>query len=151
MKNLKFKEVTASYEDADGDEHESTVRAAVVTDDLAMIDFTNDEGVQARRRREVTDRGGNAVRLNVGDVVVETEKPGVYDVHSADAWKSTGYAASPDAAPESTPARAAPSAPDTRPPAPASNDVMQAPEHDAQPADTAQPLGERPTDAAPTE
>lgn len=98
MKHLKFEDVTATYEDADGDEHDSTVRAAVVSAELAMIDYENSEGVRVKRRREVITRDGSAHKLNVGDVVVETEKPGVYDVHSADSWKLTGYGAERDTA-----------------------------------------------------
>jgi hypothetical protein len=86
-KRLEFNDYTASVEDSDGDVHEHTVRAAVVTDDTAYV--YNDEG--NRRPREVmTPTGGKAV--SVGDVLVETEKPGVYDYLSADAWASTGYA-----------------------------------------------------------
>lgn len=92
MKHLKFEDVTATYKDSDGDEHESTVRAAVVTDDLVMVEYENSEGVRVQRRREVHTREGSQ-KLNVGDVVVETEKSNVYDVHSADSWKRTGYGA----------------------------------------------------------
>lgn len=74
-KDMQFKEYTASVEDSDGDKHESKVRAHVVTDDT--------------KGRVNTPTGGRDVAK--GDVLVETDTPGVYDVLNADAWKSTGY------------------------------------------------------------
>ncbi len=74
-KHLEFKEYTASIEDEDGDSHPFTVRAAVVTKDTA---------------RTVTTRVGTQ-KVNAGDAVIETERPGVYDVLAADSWKATGY------------------------------------------------------------
>lgn len=92
MKDLEFQEYTASVEDADGDSHDSTVRAAKITDDLVYI---TDPNTGNRVRREVmTPVGGRQVSL--GDVYVETERPGVYDFLVADAWAATGYDDSAD-------------------------------------------------------
>ena len=74
-KVLDFQDFSAKVKDKDGDVHESTVRAAVVTEDTA--------------REVVTPTGARWV--NPGDVVVATDRPDVFDVHSEDSWKATGY------------------------------------------------------------
>lgn len=74
-KELEFKEYKGTHEDADGDEHTSTVRACLVTEDTA-------------RRVQTRVGGHDAVK---GEYLVETDAPGVYDVLSEEAWKSTGY------------------------------------------------------------
>jgi len=71
----EFKDYTATYEDADGDKHKSTVRAHVVTEATAGT-------VVTRTGTQDVDKGS---------VIVETDRPGVYDVLSADDWKGTGY------------------------------------------------------------
>lgn len=76
MKVPEFADYTAKTKDDDGDEHESTVRAHVVTKDTAGAYNT---------------RVGSE-NVPEGSVLVETDRPGVYDVHTADAWKTTGYA-----------------------------------------------------------
>lgn len=86
MKNLDFQDYTATVEDSDGDDHESTVRAAVITDELVYL---TDEDGNKHRREVMTPTGARGVQA--GDVFVETEKPGVYDYLSAAAWASTGY------------------------------------------------------------
>lgn len=73
---LEFKDYVAKIVDRDGDKHEHTVSAAVVDENT---------------RGEVNTIAGT-VQTNPGDVVVKTDNPGVYDVHSADTWKGTGYA-----------------------------------------------------------
>ncbi|HEY6020931.1 MAG TPA: hypothetical protein VIY48_13830 [Candidatus Paceibacterota bacterium] len=85
-KNLDFQDYSAVVTDADGDEHESTVRAAVITDELVYLKDMNGNNV----RREVPTPTG-ARQVSVGDVFVETERAGVYDYLTADAWASTGY------------------------------------------------------------
>lgn len=85
-KNLDFQDYTATVTDDDGDEHESTVRAAVVTEDLVYIKDQNGNNV---RREVMTPTGGRQV--SKGDVYVETDRPGVYDYLTAEAWASTGY------------------------------------------------------------
>jgi len=87
MKNLEFKDYTGVVKDADGDEHSTTVRAAVVTDETARV--KNDQG-NPIAREVMTPTGARPVA--VGDVLVETDRPGVYDYLTADAWASTGYA-----------------------------------------------------------
>lgn len=76
MKPIDFKEFTAKVKDNDGDEHESTVLAHVVTNDT--------------QGRSVATRTGSYETVE-GNVLVQTDRPGVYDVLSADAWKGTGY------------------------------------------------------------
>lgn len=94
MKALDFKDVEGQYEDIDGDTQTSTIRAAVVDDDLAYVTVLNSEGDRVKRRREVTLRDGTARALVSGDVVVATERDGVYDVLSADQWSATAYGSS---------------------------------------------------------
>lgn len=71
-----FQEYTATVDSGDG-EQESTVQAATVTAEQAGNDVNTRAGVQS---------------VNEGDVLVQTEQPGVYDVLSADDWSGTGYA-----------------------------------------------------------
>lgn len=80
-KEMEFRDYTARVEDSDGDPHESTVRAHVVNDDT--------------KDREIVTRVGTQV-VAKDHVLVETDAPGVYDVLTPDAWKSTGYAAGDD-------------------------------------------------------
>lgn len=89
MKELEFAEFTNTYEDADGDEHQTTTRAHVVTKDTA---------------REVTVRGMGQVNVGVGTVLVETDRPGVYDTISKKDWDASGYmdASAPTAVPTAT-------------------------------------------------
>lgn len=75
-KTLKFTDYTAEYEDSDGDKHTSVVSAARVTAD--------------NKGREVNTRTG-AVTLSAGNVVVATDNPNVFDVVTAEQWKSAGY------------------------------------------------------------
>lgn len=91
MRNLEFQEYTATVEDADGDEHVSTVRAAVVDDGTARV--KNDQGNPVARE-VMTPTGPRPVA--VGDVLVETERPGVYDYLTADQWAASGYASPAD-------------------------------------------------------
>lgn len=85
-KELDFQDYKATTEDADGDKHESTVRAAVVTKETATVKNADGRDVP---REVVTPTGSRTVQ--VGDVLVETDRPGVYDYLGADAWASTGY------------------------------------------------------------
>lgn len=87
MKELDFQEYTASYEDSDGDKHESTVRAAVIRKDDV---YYEDKETGNRHTREVVTPTGSR-KVQEGDVFVETDRPGVYDYLTADAWKGTGY------------------------------------------------------------
>ncbi|HET7414760.1 MAG TPA: hypothetical protein VFI97_03590 [Arthrobacter sp.] len=95
MKDLVFEDVTADYKDQDGDEHQHTVRACTITDELAEIPVTvqTDNGpIRVKVGRQVNTRTGPVV-VHAGDVVVETDRPGIYDVHSEESWASTGYGA----------------------------------------------------------
>ncbi|SRR6266496_1963999 len=86
-KELDFQEYSATITDDDGDEHTTTVRAAVITDDLVYL---IDPNTGNKVRREVkTPTGGRQVSL--GDVYVETERPGIYDYLTGEAWATTGY------------------------------------------------------------
>lgn len=78
MRDVEFKNYSAKYEDADGDEHTSTVRAHVADKDTADALGT-----------VATRTGSHDVRK--GDVLVETDRPGVYDVHSSKSWDDIGY------------------------------------------------------------
>lgn len=87
MKVLEFKEYSKVYQDVDGDDHVSTVRAAVITEDLARVQ--NDQGNKVAR--EVNTFTG-ARKVVVGDVFVELPgKEGVYDHLTAEGWESSGY------------------------------------------------------------
>lgn len=97
-KRLESQDYTATVEDEDGDQHDSTVRAVIITDELVYLKDVNGNNV----RREISTPTG-ARQVSVGDVFVETERAGVYDYLSADAWASTGYSAEVDA--EEAPAR----------------------------------------------
>lgn len=104
MKELDFQDYTATVTDDDGDDHDSTVRAAVVGEDHVYLKDQNGNNV----RREVMTPTGSR-QVSKGDVFVETERPGVYDYLTADAWASTGYggAADDDDAPKSAAAKKA--------------------------------------------
>jgi len=86
-KEKKWEEFSATYKDVDGDEHTSTVLAHVVTEDT---------------KGEILVIGGSRHTVP-GDVIVETSQPNVYDVLSAEAWKTTGYGGAE--APAEAPAR----------------------------------------------
>lgn len=77
-KDIDFQEYSAKYEDTDGDEHTSTVRAHQATKETA-----DTLGTVATRT------GSHDVRS--GDVLVETEREGVYDIHNKDTWGKLGY------------------------------------------------------------
>lgn len=120
MKALDFTEFTGDYEDVDGDKQTSTIKAAVVDDSTAYVTILNSEGDQVKRRREVTVRDGSARALLSGEVVVETGKPGVYDVLTAEQWASTAYGGSGPATPSTAPsAGSTPGTPESTPGAPA--------------------------------
>lgn len=78
MRELDFQEYSAKVKDEDGDEHTVVCRAASVDDETA------------KSIGEVQTRIG-VQRLNGGDYVVETSRPGVYDVFSAKAWENNGF------------------------------------------------------------
>lgn len=86
-KDLEFQDYTAHTTDEDGDSHESTVTACVVSEELARV--KNDQGNPVAR--EVMTPTGPR-KVTAGDVLVKTEHEGVYDYLTADAWGSTGYA-----------------------------------------------------------
>jgi hypothetical protein len=92
MKNLEFKEYTHYYDDADGDEQSSSVMAAVVDKGHVTRMVESEDGTVSRvstKRYVATLDGRQALQL--GDVVVETARPGVYDVLSAEQWAANGY------------------------------------------------------------
>jgi hypothetical protein len=74
MSGLEFKEYNSDGSVVEDTGSEDSIRAAIVD---------NDE-------TEVVTRDGSAI-VNKGDVIVETDRPGVYDVISADNWNDTGY------------------------------------------------------------
>lgn len=78
MKDVEFKEYSAKYKDADGDEHTSTVRAHVADKETADILGT------------VLSHAGPHVVRN-GDVLIETERPHFYNVQTGKAWDEAGY------------------------------------------------------------
>lgn len=73
----EFQEYTAVGKDANGDDVELTTRAHVVTSDTAG---------------EVNVRGLGAQNVPAGSVLVETDRPGVYDVITGKDWESMGLA-----------------------------------------------------------
>ena len=87
-KDLDFRDYTAHYQDEDGDDHSHTVRAHVVTDETARV--KNPETGNLVKREVMTPTGARIVAP--GDVLVATERPGVYDHLTASAWATTGYA-----------------------------------------------------------
>lgn len=87
MKHLDFQDYSTTYKDDDGDEHETTIRAAKITDDLVYV---KDPNTGNNVRREVmTFTGARAVQA--GDVFVETERAGVYDFITGEQWEKVGY------------------------------------------------------------
>ena len=86
-KELEFQDYTAHYTDEDGDSHTHTVSAHVVTDETAKV--KNEEG-NLRPREIMTPVG--ARKVAAGDVLVTTDRSGVYDHLTAAAWATTGYA-----------------------------------------------------------
>jgi hypothetical protein len=87
MKELEFNDYDGVTTDDDGDEHTTTVRAAVIDEDLVYV---KDPNTGNNVRREVMTPTGPR-QVSKGDVFVETERAGVYDYLTADAWASTGY------------------------------------------------------------
>lgn len=100
-KNLEFTEYVGSVDDADGDPQETTVRACIIGADDVYI---TDPNTGNRVRREVMTQVG-ARQVSEGDVFVETERPGVYDYLTGEAWASTDYADKTDSAQESASTR----------------------------------------------
>jgi hypothetical protein len=86
-KDWKWQEAKATYKDADGDEHESSVTYAEVTSDFAG--------------REVNTLTGTTV-VREGDVVIQNpgDNSGRYDVLTADTWKNS-YGGSQNASSDS--------------------------------------------------
>jgi len=78
VKAWDWQEATATGKDNDGDEHESKVNYAVVSDDQAGYEVPTLSGI---------------TRVQAGDVLVQNpgDNSGRYDVLSADAWKNSGY------------------------------------------------------------
>lgn len=75
MAKREFVEFTGVGQDADGEDVESTIKAHVVTKETAG---------------EYVGRDGNA-QVREGQVLIETDRPGIYDVLSAEQWAGTGY------------------------------------------------------------
>lgn len=93
-KDLEFQDYTAHYQDEDGDDHTHTVSAHVVTDETARV--KNADTGNLVKREVMTPTGPRVVVA--GDVLVATDRPGVYDHLTADKWASTGYADSAEVA-----------------------------------------------------
>ena len=90
MKELEFEDYSAKFEDADGDEHTQTVSAAVLTKDNYHVG-NDSNGRPIPREFQVVGRS-EKVRATPDMVVVKTDKPDEYDVHSVDTWKEMGFA-----------------------------------------------------------
>jgi hypothetical protein len=75
-KEKKWEEFSATYKDADGDEHESTTLVHIVTEDT---------------KGEVATIDGGVRHTVPGDVLCPTSRANVYDVLTADQWKSSDY------------------------------------------------------------
>lgn len=82
-KELEFEEYTAQVPDADGDNHPHVVQAAKVTKDNHRAVGNED--------RTVNVVGSVPVTLKPGHVVVKTDNPNEYEVHSGDTWDKLGY------------------------------------------------------------
>jgi len=78
-KEKKWEEFTATYKDADGDEHEASITVHVVTEDT---------------KGEVSVIGGGIVHTQPGNVLCPTSTANVYDVLTQEQWNSSGYASS---------------------------------------------------------
>jgi hypothetical protein len=78
MRDVEFKNYSATSEDDDGDEHTHTASVHIATKETADILGT-----------VLTPSGPRDVRA--GDVLVATERPGFYDVHSSKVWDDLGY------------------------------------------------------------
>ncbi len=96
-KDLDFKDYTAQVKDRDGDNHESTVRAAIVDNDTAFIVIEDAAGAKQKVPREVVTPTGSR-RVQPGDVLVETDRAGVYDYVTGEGWADTGYDTTGDTA-----------------------------------------------------
>jgi hypothetical protein len=81
MSNLAFDDYHHTYKDVHGNDNTTTVRAHVVTTDTAKVRDTDGRTIS----REVATRTGS-VTVKPGDVMIETERPGQYDVQTADEW-----------------------------------------------------------------
>jgi hypothetical protein len=116
MKELEFKEHTHTYKDDDGDEHTTTVRAATVEKGhLSRLVEDDDGNLNRVARRFSVDTIGGRVPVQEGDVVVERDRPGLYDVLTADQWKGNGYELPKSDSEPAAPT--APARPTTGPPA----------------------------------
>jgi len=89
-KELAFEDHTAIITDADGDERTHVISAAIVTKETAMVTRLNERNEVVTSPREVSTISG-ARQLHENDVVVRTSNPNVFDVHSSDTFKETGY------------------------------------------------------------
>lgn len=76
MKGFDFTSQDAKIKDSDGDVQTHSVTAAVASKNHAGQEVQTRTGVHVVRE---------------GDVLVQTERPGVYDVHTADGWKQNAY------------------------------------------------------------
>lgn len=78
VKAWDWQEATATTKDQDGDEHESSVTYAVVSDEQAGYEVNTLSGV---------------VKVQSGDVLLQNpgDNQGRVDVLSSDSWNSTGY------------------------------------------------------------
>lgn len=72
----KFETHSHTYKDDDGDEHETTVEVHEVTE---------------QTRGDFVNRLGVVERSNVGDVLIRTNRPEVYDKLSKDEYSKLGY------------------------------------------------------------
>lgn len=76
-KYAEFKEYKGSAEDVDGDSHETTVHAHVITEDTKHLEWQT--------------RDGQTRKYPVGHVVVKTDHHAYHDVLSPEQWKQTDY------------------------------------------------------------
>jgi hypothetical protein len=99
-KELEFEEHTAQVPDADGDNHPHVVTAAKVTKE-------NYRAVGGENRT-VNVVGSVPVTLKPGHVVVKTDNPNEYEVHTSDQWDKLGYKGKSHSSPaKATPAKKA--------------------------------------------
>ena len=78
LRDVEFKDYSTKVTDEDGDEHTSTVSAHVATKETAEILDT-----------VLSHTGPRTVKQ--GDVLVKTERPDFYDIHSSKVWDELGY------------------------------------------------------------
>lgn len=89
VKHLEWEDHSAEYEDGDGDKHTHTVSAVVLDKDNYKTG--NDGNGQAIPREFSVVGRSERVKATPGMVVVKTDKPDEYDIHSSDTWKDMGY------------------------------------------------------------